>query len=258
MGCCWPARSWARPKPSRAPTGRAPRHGQPDDDQLRGPVGHEPAGAGAGYGHYHAHQCCAVRSGGRLTHPPRPAGLGATFSPAGPVAGCPPLTATAASPVFATGAGFDNTVESVVGQAGGQVLAGGIFTLKATSAGGLPPAYGERCGSARTGRVQRRHRGSIRSTTPEEHGGSTVSRNEQGCLRKGTDGCGGPAAPSPKRGMRSVCGAVQRAQPLSLPSRGAAWAIAQRPEKSPGRRSAAAPPAGEPLFAGRQSGLPLL
>ena len=59
--------------------------------------------------------------------------------------------------------------------------------------------------------------------------------------RKGTDGCGGPATTSPKMGGRFVCGAVQRAQLLSLPWRGTAWAVAQRSEKSPGRRPAAAP-----------------
>ena len=77
----------------------------------------------------------AVSGGGSFTYTLRPAGLAATLSPAGPVAGCQPLTATAASPAFATGAGFDNTAESVAGQAGGQVLAGGWFSSYNGTAG---------------------------------------------------------------------------------------------------------------------------
>ena len=72
----------------------------------------------------------AVLSATSFAYAPRPAGLVATLSPAGPLDVCQPrtLTASAASPAFASGAGFNEGVGSLVVQADGKVLAGGRFT----------------------------------------------------------------------------------------------------------------------------------
>jgi len=63
-----------------------------------------------------------------FTYVPR-RNLAATLSPAGPLDVCQPRTptATASSPAFATGAGFDNDAYSVAVQADGKVLVGGRF-----------------------------------------------------------------------------------------------------------------------------------
>jgi uncharacterized delta-60 repeat protein len=75
----------------------------------------------------------SVSSATNFTYTPRPGGLVATLSPAGPLDVCQPrtLTATASSPAFATGTGFSGTVDPVntlVVQADGKVLVGGRFT----------------------------------------------------------------------------------------------------------------------------------
>ncbi|TPG64577.1 FG-GAP-like repeat-containing protein [Hymenobacter nivis] len=72
----------------------------------------------------------AVPSATSFTYAPRPAGLVATLSPAGPLDVCQPrtLTASAASPAFTIGSGFNEIVLSIVAQANGQVLVGGRFT----------------------------------------------------------------------------------------------------------------------------------
>ena len=64
-----------------------------------------------------------------FTYTPRPAGLLATLSPAGPLEACAPrtLTATAASPAFATGAGLGATVSAIVARPNGKLLLGGAF-----------------------------------------------------------------------------------------------------------------------------------
>ncbi len=70
-----------------------------------------------------------VSTATNFTYTPRPAGLTATLSPAGPLDVCAArtLTATASSPAFATGTGFNGAVQSVVVQADGKVLVGGNF-----------------------------------------------------------------------------------------------------------------------------------
>ncbi len=81
----------------------------------------------------------SLTSAGTFTYTPRPAGLLASLSPAGPQDACAPrtLTATAASPAFGTGTGLENivngvagpaTVNGLVAQADGKVLVGGSFT----------------------------------------------------------------------------------------------------------------------------------
>ena len=64
-----------------------------------------------------------------FTYTPRPAGLLATLSPAGPLEACAPrtLTATATSPAFATGAGLNAGVSEMVARPNGQLVIGGIF-----------------------------------------------------------------------------------------------------------------------------------
>ena len=64
-----------------------------------------------------------------FTYTPRPVGLLATLSPAGPLEACAPrtLTATAASPAFATGAGLGATVSAIVARPNGKLLLGGAF-----------------------------------------------------------------------------------------------------------------------------------
>ncbi|MDO7873513.1 T9SS type A sorting domain-containing protein [Hymenobacter sp. ASUV-10] len=76
-------------------------------------------------------------SSASFTYTPRPGGLVATLSPAGPLDVCQPrtLTATAASPAFATGTGFSDYLYSVAVQADGKVLAGGSFSSYNGTAG---------------------------------------------------------------------------------------------------------------------------
>jgi uncharacterized delta-60 repeat protein len=64
-----------------------------------------------------------------FTYTPRPAGLLATLSLAGPLEACAPrtLTATAASPAFATGAGLSATVSAIVARPNGKLLLAGQF-----------------------------------------------------------------------------------------------------------------------------------
>ncbi len=65
-----------------------------------------------------------------FTYTPRPAGLVATLSPAGPLAACTPhtLTAAAVSPGFSPGTGLNDPANSVVTQPDGKMLVGGTFT----------------------------------------------------------------------------------------------------------------------------------
>ena len=71
-----------------------------------------------------------VSTASAFTYTPRPAGLVATLAPAGPLDGCQPrtLTASASSPAFATGAGFDGPLLTLAVQPDGKVLAGGGFS----------------------------------------------------------------------------------------------------------------------------------
>ena len=71
-----------------------------------------------------------LTSTGTFTYTPRPAGLVASLSPAGPLGPCTShtLTASAVSPAFGTGTGLNNQVNSVVTQTDGKVLVGGNFT----------------------------------------------------------------------------------------------------------------------------------
>ncbi|MCC2544888.1 IPT/TIG domain-containing protein [Hymenobacter sp. BT175] len=72
----------------------------------------------------------AISSAGSFTYTPRPAGLVAALSPAGPFDACVSrtLTASAVSPGFGTGTGLNGQVHSVVVQPDGKVLVGGDFT----------------------------------------------------------------------------------------------------------------------------------
>ncbi len=75
-------------------------------------------------------------SSGTFTYVARQS-LTATLSPAGPLDVCQPrtLTASAASPAFATGTGFDGPVRAVTVQTDGKVLVGGNFSSYNGTAG---------------------------------------------------------------------------------------------------------------------------
>ncbi|WP_035560612.1 IPT/TIG domain-containing protein [Hymenobacter sp. IS2118] len=89
-----------------------------------------PVGAASGVLTLTTPQGVVLTTATAFTYTPRPAGLLATLSPAGPLEVCAPLTltGTATSPAFTVGTGLNNNVNGIVTRSNGKSLLVGTFT----------------------------------------------------------------------------------------------------------------------------------